>query len=291
MLLLLYSAFRRCVTLVGRWPCSDAVECSSAVEWIVTAAGVAQAMACVVVATVHRQTRTAGLLNSMRDVLARGSGKARTMKGRRSHLLVGGVYAATATVIVMARSVAVVAARPDRFWAADVLLLCLPAAVMPIAAECAIVCVCSAAENASRDVVDRLRRLAATKDDNGRLGHSTNVDGIPASRRPAKRTPVQWEQVEAVWRDYWCCCQLVDRLSGCYGLDLAINLTTNMLFFIVYAYVTLMSVYAQFADNAAVFYWNVALVCQLAGVSFRIVFISYRAEKIKQVVSCANAID
>lgn len=262
-----------------------------------TAASVAQAAACVVVAAVHRQTRTAGLLNSMRNVLARGGGKGLTAKGRRSHLLMGGAYAATATVIAVARSVAVVAARPDRFRAADVLLLCLPAAAVPVAVECAIVCVSSAAENACRDVVDRLRRLAATRDDGGR-STTVRADGIPASRRPAKRTPaVQWQQVEAVWRDYWRCCQLVDRLSGCYGLDLAINLTVNMLFFIVYAYVTLMSVYAQFADTAAknsgaaVFYWNVALVCQLAGVSFRIVFISYRAEKIKQVVSRANAID
>lgn len=102
---------------------------------------------------------------------------------------------------------------------------------------------------------------------------------------------MRWQQIETVWRDYWRGCRLVDRLSACYGLDLAVNLTCNMLFFIVYAYFTLMSVYEWFAggaertgDSAAAFYWTTALACQLAGVSFRIVFISYRAEKIKQVV-------
>ncbi|VVC44135.1 7TM chemoreceptor [Cinara cedri] len=285
VLVLLYCALQRCVTLVGGWPCGDgnsSVECSSAIEWILTAAGVIQAMVSVTVATVHRQSSTASLLNQVHYVLGRGRGcgnEAVTSK-TWSHLSMSGVYAATVATIVVARSVAIVAARPGHFSVTDVLLSSvMPATVVPVTIECSIVCICSVAENTYYDVIDRLRRLAS------------NSDGGVDGGRTSKRCLLMHWRLEVVWRDYWRGCRLVDRLSECYGLDLAINLTANILFFIVYAYVTIMSMYAAFTDGpgnavedtVATFCWNVALACQLACVSFRIVFISYRAEKIKQV--------
>lgn len=286
VLVLLYCAFRRCMTLIGDRPCdqgSSAAECSSAVEWTLTAAGVAQAMVSVVVATVHRQSSTAGLLNRTYDVLARGRGGGDEATGsrRRSHLGVGGAYAAAVAAIVVARSAAIVAARPGRFTVADVLLLsAMPAAVVAVTVECSIVCMCSVAENACHDVVDRLSRL---RPDRGGVA------------RAAKRCSLLHWRLEFVWRDYWRTCRLVDCLSECYGLELAVDLTANMLYFIVYAYVTIKTVYYYAAhtggsgnnvdeDATSALYWNVALACQLACVSFRIVFISYRADKIKQVV-------
>lgn len=266
-------ALRRCVTLVGSWPCGNAesVECSSAIEWIVTAVGTVQAMASVVAATVHRQSRTIGLLNRAYRVLIRR----RSVHGHRSHLCVAGAYSITALLIVLTRSVALVASRPDRFSAADVLLVCLPTAVLPIVVECTIVSMCSAAENVFRDVVERLNRLA------------TANAGSGTSRFHRLRL-VHW-RLEIVWREYWRGCRLVDDLSRCYGLDLAINLIVNMLLFIGYSYITLMSVWASTTTDGqraeTIVYWNVALVCQLVCVSFRIVFISYRAERTTQVVS------
>lgn len=279
VLLSFYAALRRCVTLVGAWPCDDdaaAADCPSAVEWIVTGAGAVQAMAYVAVATVHRQSSTVGLLNGAYDVLARRRRGGRTDGGKRSHVNAAVTYAAAVMAFVLIRSAAVAAARPDRFAAIDVLLVCVPVAAVPIVVECAIVCVCTVAEDACRDVVDRLGRLNAAM--------TVAADG------PAPRAADWHWRLETVWRDYWRGCRLVDRLSECYGLDLAVDLTANMLFFVVYAYVTMMSVYASCTGTvsasgvAAPFHWNVALACQLACVSFRIVFISYRAERIKQVV-------
>lgn len=300
LLLLLYWAFRKCVSLIGGWPCDSTVGCSSAVEWIATAAGAAQAITSIVVAMVYRRSSTAGLLNSAYDLLSRGDAVEPRGKKRRSHLTVGGVYAVTAVAVVLARSSAIVLARPDRFSTADVLLLYVPVSVVPIAVECTIVCVCSVAENACHDVVDRLNGLTT----------SVAVCASP-SRAKLRHRPAHW-QLEVVWRQYWRGCQLVERLSECYGLDLTVNLTATMLSFIVYAYFTLMSVYESStrntgsdsyvtpanatatvggADDAvATIYWNVALLCQLVCVSFRIVFISYRAEKIKQVVIIAIVI-
>lgn len=276
----LYWAFRRCTALAGRWPCGDAAECAATIEWTAIAVGAVQAMACVVTAAGHRLSRTAGLLNSVRDVLRRRH--RRPAAGwPRSHVWTAGRYVAVALVAALARSAAAAAARPDRFRVADVLLVCVPVAAVPIAVECTTVCVCSAAEDACRDVVARLRRLASVG------GGGGGTRGPP---------PVRWQQVEAAWRDYWRCCRLVDRLSRCYGLDLAVNLAVNTLLFIVYAYVTLVSVHASLATatttaGTSLLYWNAALVCQLACVSFRIVFISYRAEMIKRVVSaCAYAL-
>lgn len=288
------------MSLIGGWPCDSTVGCSSAVEWIATAAGAAQAIASIVVAMVYRRSSTAGLLNSAYDLLSRGDTIEPRGKKRRSHLTVGGVYAVTAVAVVLARSSAIVLARPDRFSTADVLLLYVPVSVVPIAVECTIVCVCSVAENACHDVVDRLSGLAT----------SVAVCASP-SRAKLRHRPAHW-QLEVVWRQYWRGCQLVERLSECYGLDLTVNLTATMLSFIVYAYFTLMSVYESStrntgsdsyvtpanataavggADDAvATIYWNVALLCQLVCVSFRIVFISYRAEKIKQVVIIAIVI-
>lgn len=260
VMVLFYWTMRRCVSLAGAWPCGDAVSCSSAIEWIVTAAGAVQAMVSVAVATVHRRTSTADLLNRVYDVLrARGP--------RSRHVRVAGGYAATVAAFALVRAAAVAAARPDRFPVADVLLLWLPVAAAPIAVESAIVCVCAAAEGACRDVADRLRRLAAD---------------VPCCRT----LPTHW-RLEMAWRDHWRVCLLVDRLSRCFGVDLAVHLTANMLLFIGYAYVTLVSVHntTWSAGPRAAVYWNAALVCQLAGVSFRIVFVSYRAEKIRQAVS------
>lgn len=268
--LLLYWAFSRCTALAGRWPCGDAAECAVTIEWTAIAIGAAQAMACVVTAAGHRLSRTAGLLNGVCDVLARHRRSAAGWP--RSHVLTAGTYAAVALATAVARFAAAAVARPDRFRVADVLLVCVPVAAVPVAVECAAVCVCSAAENACRDVVARLCRLARVRGGTRRL------------------PPVRWQQVETAWRDYWRCCRLVDGLSRCYGLDLAVNLAVNTLLFVVYAYVTLVSVHASLAGHddvsaaaAASLYWNAALVCQLACVSFRIVFISYRAEMIKRV--------
>lgn len=277
VMVLFYWTSRRCASLVGSWPCADAVSCSSAIEWIVAAAGAAHAMVFVAVATVHRHASTAGLLNRVHDVVARGASASST--GRRSHVSVTGTYAATVAAITVARSAAAVAARPDRFRVADVLMLWLPVAAVPIVVECVIVCVCAAAENTCHDVVDRLDRLAA----DGRSDHHHHHH-----HHTRHRLPMHW-RLEMVWRDHWRVCRLVDHLSRCFGLDLAVDLTANMLLFIGYAYVTLMSVHATWSagpdGDAAAVYWNVALACQLACVSFRIVFVSYRAEKIKQVVS------
>lgn len=302
LLLLLYWAFRKCMSLIGSWPCDSPVGCSSAVEWIATAAGAAQAMVSIAVAVVYRQSSTAGLLNSIYDLLSRGGAAETRGEKRRSHLIIGGTYAAAAIAVVLARSSAVVLARPSRFSASDVLLLYVPVSVVPIAVECAIVCVCSVAENACHEVVDRLNSLATSV---------AKVDQCSTSLARAKlRHRSVHRQLEIIWRQYWRGCRLVERLSQCYGLDLTVNLTANMLFFIVYAYFTLMSVYmsstrdtgtdSSMAANAttigdvddavATIYWNVALLCQLVCVSFRIVFISYRAEKIKQVVIIAVVI-
>lgn len=283
VLVLLYCSFRRCVTLIGSWPCDGAgtstIECSSAIEWGLTAVSTAQAMVSVVVATVHRQSSTAVLLNRVYQVLSRsgGSGNEAPSSKKWSHLTVGNAYAATVAAIVAARSVAIVVARPGHFSVTDVLLSSVvTVAIVPVGVECSIVCVCSVAENACHDVVDQLRRLTSDSDGGG--------------VRAAKRCPLLHWRLEVAWRDYWRSCRLVDRLSECYGLDLAVNLTVNMLFFIVYAYVTIMSVYATFTgefndgNDTSMFYWNVAMACQLVCVSFRIVFISYRAEKIKQAV-------
>lgn len=287
-----YWTARRCVALVGRWPCGGggggsggdndeddvtADSCSSAVEWIVAAACAAQAATSVAVAAIHRWSRSAELLNAARDVLAGSAGSARCT----SHVTAGAWYAAAAAAVVAARSAAVVAARPDRFAAADVLALYVPAVAAAVGVECAIVCVCSAAERAGHDAVDRLRRLAADVAGAASLGRGAGG--------PKARLPVHW-RLECVWRDHWRGCRLVDRLSRCHGLDLAVNLTASMLLFVVYAYVNLMTVYgtvvaARRPVTAAAVHWNLALACQLACVSFRIVFMSYRAERIKQVVS------
>lgn len=265
---MLYWAFGRCTALAGRWPCGDAAECAATIEWTAIAVGAAQAMACVATAAGHRLSRTAGLLNSVRDVLA--ARHRRSAAGwPRSHVRTAGAYAAVASAAAAARFAAAAVARPDRFRVADVLLVCAPVAAVPIAVECAVVCACSAAENACRDVVDRLRRMA-------RGGGGGGTRRLP---------PVRWRQVEAAWRDHWRCCRLVDGLSRCYGLDLAVNLAVNTLLFVVYAYVTLVSLAADGESAGTSFYWNAALVSQLACVSFRIVFISYRAEMIRRVVS------
>lgn len=272
---MLYWAFSRCTALAGHWPCAGdaAADCAATIEWTAMAVGAAQAMACVATAAVHRLSRTAGLLNGVRDVLAR-----HRHRRPRSHVWTAGAYAAVALSAAAARFAAAAAARPDRFRAADVLLACVPAAAVPVAVECTVVCVCSAAENGCRDVVARLRGLAR--------------GGGGSGGGPRRSPPVRWQQVEAAWRDHWRCCRLVDRLSRCYGLDLAVNLAVNTLLFVVYAYVTLVSVHASLtgdresgtAAGTSLPYWNAALVCQLACVSFRIVFISYRAETIKRVV-------
>jgi len=286
MMLLFYWTVRQCASLVYDWSCSDATSCSSDVEWIVSTASAAQAMLSVATAAVYRRSNTAHLLNYTYYVLSRNANE-RVIGGRLLRrwraFTVAGAFATVAGVVVLARSMAVVVARPNRFSILDVLLLCLPAATVPIVVECGIVCVCSSAEDTCRDVVHRLQNIA--------------IDAAqpPATTRRCGRRPLHW-QLEAAWRDHWRSCQLIDHLSTCYGLDLAINLTTSMLFFVVYAYVTLISVYATYVGNDynstpasdnynGVIYWNIALACQLSCVSFRIVFISYRAERIKQVVS------
>jgi len=283
MILLFYWTVRRCASLVGDWTCNDATSCSSDVEWIVSTASAAQAMVSVATAAVYRRSSTAHLLNYAYNVLSRNTNKC-VIGGRwRYAFSVAGAFATVAGAVVLARSVAVVVARPNRFAILDVLLLCLPAAAVPIVVESGIVCVCTAAEDTCHDVVRRLQKIA------------TDAARPPAATRRCGRRPLHW-QLEAAWRDHWRGCQLVDGLSTCYGLDLAINLTTSMLFFVVYAYVTLISVYASYAANdqdrttvrdnqTGVICWNIALACQLSCVSFRIVFISYRAERIKQVVS------
>lgn len=283
MMLLFYWTVRRCASLVGDWTCSDATSCSSDVEWIVSTASAAQAMVSVATAAVYRRSSTAHLLNYAYNVLSRNTNE-RVIGGRRQRAFtVAGAFAAVAGAVVLVRSVAVVAARPNRFSILDVLLLCLPAATVPIVVESGIVCVCTAAEDTCRDVIRRLQKIAI------------DTARPPAATRRCGRRPLHW-QLEAAWRDHWRGCQLVDGLSTCYGLDLAVNLTASMLFFVVYAYVTLISVYASYAANDyngttvyhnhnGIIYWNIALACQLSCVSFRIVFISYRAERIKQVVS------
>lgn len=297
MTLFFYWTAWRCASQVGDWSCGDAASCPSDVEWIVSAASAAQAIVSMATAAMHRQSNTARLLNLAHDVLSRSADeRAARRRGRQRHAFaVAGAYGTVAAMVVLVRSVAVVAARPNRFSAVDVLLLCLPASVVPIVVECAIVCMFVAAEDTCHDVVHRLRRMA--------------VDDTrpPSEGRPRGRRPLHW-QLEAVWRDHWRGCRLVDGLSACYGLDLAVNMTVSMLFFVVYAYVTLMSVYAAYVHAAAtdhnhddggteardhpagVIYWNLALTCQLACVSFRIVFISYRAERIKQVVSATDTV-
>lgn len=286
MILLFYWTVRRCASLVSDWTCSDATSCSSDVEWIVSTASAAQAMVSVATAAVHRRSSTAHLLSYSCNVLSRNTNE-RVIGGlwrrRQRAFTVAGTFATVAGVIVLARSVAVVVARPNRFSIVEVLLLCLPAATVPIVVECGIVCVCTAAEDTCHDVVRRLQKIAR------------DAAQPPAVTRQCDRRPLHW-QLEAAWRDHWRGCQLVDGLSTCYGLDLAINLTASMLFFVVYTYVTLISVYESYAANDqngttvhenhnGVLYWNIALACQLSCVSFRIVFISYRAERIKQVVS------
>jgi len=286
MILLFYWTVHRCASLVGDWTCSDATSCSSDVEWIVSMASAAQAMLSVATAAVHRRSSTANLLNYAYNVLSRNSNE-HVIDGRwrrrQRAFSVAGAFATVAGAVVLARSLAVVVARPNRFSILNVLLLCLPAATVPIVVECGIVCVCTAAEDTCHDVVRRLQKIAL------------DAARPPAATRRCGRRPLHW-QLEAAWRDHWRGCQLVDSLSTCYGLDLAINLTASMLFFVVYAYVTLISVYASYTINDfngttvrdnhnGVIYWNIALACQLSCVSFRIVFISYRAERIKQVVS------
>lgn len=281
-----YWTVRRCTSLVGDWSCGDAVSCSSNVEWIVSTAGAAQAMVSVAMAAAHRQASTAHLLNNAYNVLSRSTNKRMTGGGilRRQHAFtMAAVYATVAGSVVLARSVAVIIARPDRFAIADVLLLCLPAVTVTVVVECVIVCICVTAEDTCRDVVHRLHKIAL------------DAARPPVADRRGGHRPLHW-QLEAAWRDHWRGCQLVDGLSTCYGLDLAVNLTASMLYFVVYAYVTLISVYASFDsldhgntiehnNSASIIYWNIALACQLFCVSFRIVFISYRAERIKQVVS------
>lgn len=290
LMLLFYMALRRCVTLIGPSPCMDMFECPASIEWFIVAAGTVQAMVSIAVATVHRPSSTVDLLNSAHDVLTRDGGRddVYVAGGREpktvlwSHRSVAGAYAATVTAAVLGKSVAMHWAKADRFAVADMLLVCVPVAAVPVVVECAIVSVCRTAENVCRDTVNRLSRLAAACDD--ARGHGASW--------AAKRRPVHW-QLETVWRDYWHGCRLVDRLSQCYGLDLAINLTLNMLLFIGHAYVCIMMLvynsrsreHGGDVTDTADLYWSVALVCQLTCVSFRIVFISYRAERIKQVVS------
>lgn len=276
-----YFTFRRCMSLAGGFPCKSAADCAAAVEWSVAAAGATLSIASVAVAALHRQLRTAGLLNRTLGMLStRGTvGWTATATHRRgSHLIVGGTYGAIAVTVMVARLVALTASWPDRFTATDVLLLYAPAAIAPIAVECTIVCVCSVAESTCWHVVDRLDELAAPN------GHGCGW----APRAEHRRTAQVYQRLETAWHDYREVCRLVDSLSECYGLDLAVNLTASMLFFIMYAYLTIMSVYAACTGVADAtdndLYWNVSLVCQLLCVSFRIVFISYRAEKLKQVV-------
>jgi len=286
MMLLFYWTVRRCASLVDDWSCSDATSCSSDIEWIVSTASAAQAMVSVATAAVYRRSSTAHLLNYAYYVLSRNTNQGvigRWLPRRNHAFTVAGAFATVAMVVVLVRSMAVVVARPNRFSILDVLLLCLPAATVPIIVECSIICVCSSAEDTCRDVVYRLQNIA--------------IDAArpPASTRRCGHQPLHW-QLEAAWRDHWRSYQLIDGLSTCYGLDLAVNLTASMLFFVVYAYVTLISVYTSYfandlngttaSDNYnGIMFWNIALACQLSCVSFRIVFISYRAEKIKQVVS------
>lgn len=285
MMLFFYWTVRRCASLVDDWSCSDATSCSSDVEWIVSTASAAQAMVSVATAAVYRRSSTAHLLNYAYYVLSRNGNK-RVIGGRlpqrQRAFTVTGAFATVAMVVVLVRSMAVMVARPNRFSIIDVLLLCLPAATVPIIIECSIVCVCSSAEDTCCDVIQRLQNIAL------------DAARPPATNRLCGRQPLHW-QLEAAWRDHWRSCQLIDCLSTCYGLDLAVNLTTSMLFFVVYAYVTLISVYTSYVANDnngttandnynGIMFWNIALACQLSCVSFRIVFISYRAEKIKQVV-------
>jgi len=286
LMLLFYWTVRRCASLVDDWSCSDAASCSSDVEWIVSTASAGQAMVSVATAAVHRRSSTVHLLNYAYNVLSRNANE-RLIEGRSLRrqrvFTVAGSFATLAGAVVLVRSVAVVVARPNRFSIIDVLLLCLPAAIVPIVVECGIVSMCVAAEDTCRDVVHRLQQIAI------------DAERPKAATRRCGRQPLHW-QLEAAWRDHWRGCQLVDCLSTCYGLDLAVNLTASMLFFVVYAYVTLISVYTSYVlndhngtttpDNPnGVIFWNIALACQLSCVSFRIVFISYRAERIKQVVS------
>jgi hypothetical protein len=287
MILWFYWTVRRCASLVGDWSCGDTVSCSPNVEWIVSTAGAVQAIVSVATAAAHRRSSTAHLLNYAYNVLSRGTNR-RVSGGRllrRQHAFtMAGAYATVVGVVVLARSVAVFIARPNRFTVVDVLLLCLPAVTVTTVVESVIVCMCAIVEDTCRDVVYRLNNIAL------------DAARPPAVGRRGGHRPLHW-QLEAAWRDHWRGCQLVDGLSTCYGLDLAVNLTTSMLYFVVYAYVTLISVYTSYTsldDNnsttghdypASVIYWNIALACQLFCVSFRIVFISYRAERIKQVVS------
>lgn len=279
LMLLFYLSLRRCMTLIGSSPCMDMFKCPLSIEWFTLAAGAVQAMVSIAVATVYRPSSTVDLLNSAHDVvLTRGENGAKT---KWSHQSVAGAYAAMTTTAILGRLVAMYLAKSDNFAAIDILLVYLPMAVVPIVVDCTIISICCIAENVCRDTVDRLSRLAAACEVNDR-GPSW-----------AKHRAAHW-RLETVWRDYWHGCQLVDRLSRCYGLDLAINLTVNMLLFIGYAYMCIMVLVYNWSTEpgnvtgTTKIYWYVALVCQLTCVSFRIVFISYQAEGIKQVVSHAN---
>ncbi|XP_050529028.1 gustatory receptor 68a-like isoform X2 [Daktulosphaira vitifoliae] len=222
-------------------------------EWVVTCASIVQAIVSVMIACLYRFNETSSVLNQMFHLHSQRPSIS-NIQDHKSTMLYFGIV----TGLIFIRIFAVVLSRPDNFMFKET-VLCLPALLIPVMVECDIVQVCVVFDDTCRQIVQDLNTLC-------------NCRHLAKSR-----------QLKILWEKHWQCCQLINTASKCYGLDLLLNMIASMLSFIFYTYITLKSAYALTLDDPYKLFWTIGLICQLVNVSFRIVFVSYQADKIKHV--------
>lgn len=250
----LYWTFRNCTRLIT-WTNASPEQYSSNMEWIVTCASVFQAIVSIAIACVYRLGETTKVLNQMLRLYSERRSTS-SSKGHKTTML----YFGTVAGLIFIRTFAVVLSRPNSFMFKET-VLCLPALLIPVIVECNIVQVCVIFDDTCRQIVQDLNALCHC------------------------RQSVRDRQLKNLWEKHWKCCQLINATSKCYGLDLLINMIASMLCFIFYTYITLISAYAVTLNNPSGIFWTIGLICQLVSVSFRVVFVSYQADKLKRVVN------